>query len=507
LECFIGAGTLATSQTPDIYRASIDTADCVNDYAAYGLNVVGVKGGQANIVGINQLYSGSNPTGLCGTEPNVNFAYNGSTANGKIITWLWSNFSPFGPAPYGTKIAYVESAPNSAVFHILTWKAGEGKSSTAAASPTPNGSCTATSSCLVSLTFSTKFTSTYAGVDIDWRSDKGWVASDDGTIYQLSCVFTCPLNTTPQIEWSYKLPVAGTGGALPQPTTPAYDLNYQVIYIEDQLGETWAVNEVTPSIFAGPVMIGGGGCTTVNPPGRTGTPNPCTSNGGSYGLPYGAILDQSDSAYKFYTFTGNDGTPGASAVVSQMNRDFTGLVQAHIGLGSVGNTTTNVNINFPAWDNEFYQNLATGHMIICGTGTADTTPYLYSIGFSDWPQMDSTALQGPQRIPLPGIPCTPLTEVYNPNINLGGNPNDHDLLASGLVNATYGYVITDDITSEPALPLNFVQYPGGISGIWWDNVTTEPQASSIYFATLGKVSVGSCANEICAVKLTQLNLQ
>jgi hypothetical protein len=40
-----------------------------------------------------------------------------------------------------------------------------------------------------------------------------------------------------------------------------------------------------------------------------------------------------------------------------------------------------------------------------------------------------------------------------------------------------------------------------------DNTSTAGQASSVYFSTQGVVNVGSCNNQRCAVKLTQLNLQ
>ena len=33
--------------------------DCVRDYLAYGLNVAGALNGQANLLGINRLYSGA----------------------------------------------------------------------------------------------------------------------------------------------------------------------------------------------------------------------------------------------------------------------------------------------------------------------------------------------------------------------------------------------------------------------------------------------------------------
>ena len=502
----LGAGTVQASQYPAIYTASMTNADCVNDYVAFGLNVPGVTGGQANLVGVNQLYSGSNPTGICGTAPHVNWAYNGSTAGGKILLspvigyYDWSVLK-------GTKIAYVESTGHSSIFHVLTWKAGEGTSALTAAKPVTVGSCTTTSSCLTSLTVSSTSSASFGYPMVDWQSDKAWIGTDDGTIYQLSCTYTCALNTNPTIQWSYKLPVKGTGGAPPVPTAVGYDLNKHYVQVSDTLGEMWVLNVAgaTPVLLAGPYMVGGGGCTTTNPPGRTGTANPCTANGGSYALG-GYIEDQ--SVFKYYMWTGNDGVAGASADLVQSNDDLTDIIRIPIGVGSVGNTTTNVDIAFPDFDHAWWSNSTSSHMYICGTGTSDTTPFLYTIGFSNWPEMDRTSVQAPfPQIPLAGIPCSPLTEIYNPNINLGGNVNDHDLLASGLIDPTYGYIVTTDISNGAAqeITLNYVQYPGGISGITWDNISTQAQASSLYFATLR--NHGSCGTSVhCAVKLTQLNL-
>jgi hypothetical protein len=77
----------------------------------FPLDVAGVTGGQANIVIINELYSGS-PAGLCGTTPNVNWAYNGSTAGGTLGSAI--------PSLDGTMLAYVESTPSSSILHVLT---------------------------------------------------------------------------------------------------------------------------------------------------------------------------------------------------------------------------------------------------------------------------------------------------------------------------------------------------------------------------------------------------
>ena len=52
-----------------------------------------------------------------------------------------------------------------------------------------------------------------------------------------------------------------------------------------------------------------------------------------------------------------------------------------------------------------------------------------------------------------------------------------------------------------------MNYPGGVSGIVVDNTSAAAQASSVYFSTQGVVSVGTCVNSRCAVKLTQSGLQ
>jgi hypothetical protein len=504
----LGAGTLQTLQFPAIFTASQTTPSCTNDYIAYALNVPGVTGGQANLVGINNLYSGTNPTGQCGTAPTVTWAYNGSTAGGRILIWPDINFLDPG-VPDGSKIAYVETTTKSAILHILTWKAGEGTSANSAVAPTASGKCTATSDCLVSVTFSKSFPSTYGGVYVDWKSDKAWTSSDDGTVYEFSCAFTCPLNTNPIINWTFKLPVAGTGGSLPTPSIPAYDLNNKTINISDGLGELWILNEASPSVLYGPMMIGGGGCTVTNPPGRTGTPKPCTANGGSYGLPEGVIEDE--SVFKIYAWTGNNGVVGASATVTQMNRDLTDPIVAHIGYGSAGNSTTNVDIHFPAFDHGWETDTpSTAHIYFCGTGSTDTTPFIHSIGFeAAWPNMDSTSVSDSAALgPSAGIPCPPLSELYNPTINLGNSDADHDLLVAGLMSSTAGDIETIDISpaggAADEIPLNTVSYKGGTSGVTWD-VFQGAQASSLYFATLQTNS--SCGGTFCAVKLTQEGLQ
>lgn len=495
----LGAGVVAANMYPAKFSFDVNGApDCVQDYVVFGLNVAGASGGQANLVGINRLYSGPAPRLCNNNNPLVNWAYNGTTVAGGAV-----RTSP-SLSLDGTKVAYVESTATRTIFHVLTWRAGEGTSATTAVNPTANGACTVATSCLKSLTLSATVTDTFSSPWVDFATDKGFVGSDDGRIYRISCVFTCALNSNPTIDWTFTLPVAGTGGATPRPNGPVYNSPYGTLFVGDQLGEVWVIqaNGPVPTLFAGPVMVGGGGCTTTNPPGRTGTPAPCTPTGNGFGIPDSVLLDASGASERILVFSGNDGTVGASAAVVQMTQNLANLVRVHVGLGGL-------DIHTGAFDNNYWGiTPSTGRLFMCGTGAANTNPFHYWIGFSAYPVIDSVPTGSLQRIGVAGVLCTPYTEFFNPNIDLGGVPGHHDLLVSGLVDPTNGYVITNDIsTGSFANALNFVAYANGISGVVIDNNSTSGQTSSVYFSTLTTANVGTCANQRCAVKLTQASLQ
>ncbi len=503
----LGAGIVAPNMYPAKYSFDINaTPSCANDYVVFGLNVAGATPGQANLVGVNNLYSGSNPR-LCAANPTVNWAYNGSTSAGSVLT------SPVLSLD-GKRIAYVESAAGATVFHVLAWKAGEGSAATTTVTPTLNGACTGTvanptSSCLKSVTVSAAATATLASPWVDYQTDKAFVGTDDGKIYRISCVFACALNTQPAVDWTFTLPVAGTGGAAAKPNGPVYDFPSGRLFVGDQLGELWGINAggASPSLNAGPVMIGGGGCTAAHPPGRTGTGADCTASGGSFGIPDSVIMDSTSASQRIFAFSGNDGTSGASAVVAQLKMDLSGLVRVHVGLGSVANNTSNVDIHSGAFDNNYFgATPANGRLFVCGTISSDTSAAFYWIGFTAYPTMNSTPTGSIARGTTAGNPCTPITEIFNPNVNFAGG--DHDIVISGVVGASpNGVLRTDDISTGVITGiLSGVNYPGGVSGIIWDNVSTSGQASSVYFSTLTTSNTGSCGGNRCAVKLTQLGL-
>jgi hypothetical protein len=96
------------------------TPNCGNDFVVFALNVAGTTGGQANLVGLNQLYRGTG--GLCGMgSARVNWGYNGSTAGGKVLTSP-GDFTGWDENRLRGKRRRIDR------LHVLTWVAGQGTS-------------------------------------------------------------------------------------------------------------------------------------------------------------------------------------------------------------------------------------------------------------------------------------------------------------------------------------------------------------------------------------------
>jgi hypothetical protein len=121
--------------------------------------------------------------------------------------------------------------------------------------------------------------------------------------------------------------------------------------------------------------------------------------------------------------------------------------------------------------------------------------------------------------------CSPSTEVYNPTGGVAGAPIDllffsvqtQAIPCETDLNAepAGGCLMSFDLTAADATPTLFptlsAELPesGGTSGIVVDNVSTEGQASSIYFTPLGALAdagTDTCATTGCAVKATQNGL-
>ena len=103
-------GYVPQNQFPAKYRFDVAAESCNSDYVVLGLTLT--SGTQANLVGINNLYTEATPQCNSGS-PWVAFAYNTVTQTGGQI-----KTSP-ELSTDGTKVAFVESTAGASYFHVL----------------------------------------------------------------------------------------------------------------------------------------------------------------------------------------------------------------------------------------------------------------------------------------------------------------------------------------------------------------------------------------------------
>jgi hypothetical protein len=421
--------------------------DCTNDYVVFGLATSGVTGGRANLVAYNNLYSDTvSGGGLCdppigpGSGPNVLFAYNITTTatTGRIVT------SPILSLD-GKKIGFVESIPGTpptAVFHVLTWTAGQGTIASAAA-PTS----------MRSVPFSLAAYDSASSPWIDYSADIVYVGSDNGLVYKITGVF----HGTPMLSGS---PWPVQAGIL-HLTSPVLDSVRGALMVGSANGNLYRIDTAT-GVLSGALLVGAGASSGIVAP---------------------PIVDVTNGTT--FVVSANDGT---SAVLVEANTDPLFLMsKGQIGKGAASPGGTALNIHSPAVSNLYFNTPASGVIRVCGTGPLDATPYQYAFEFTGITMHTSPSLH--QQIPTnpansTAARCAGFTEFFNPNV---GGGTDY-----------FFFGLTKDCTAPggdggcvaeftDAAPLTILTMPviGGPSGIIVDNYSTDTQASSIYFTAEG----------------------
>jgi hypothetical protein len=407
---------------------------CQNDYVVFGLDGAGTTGGSANLVAFNNLYAG--PGGVCGAAPTVLFAYNITTVpGGHFLT------SPV-LSQNGTKIAFVEGvggAIPSAIFHVLTWTAGQGGISSAA---DPGAAMT-------SLPFAPTNTDTASSPWVDYGADIAYVGADDGKIYKITGVF----KGTPTLAGGV-WPVTVSAGL--HLTPPVLDSRLGLLMVGSANGSLYQINTAT-GVLAAPLAIGN----------KAASPN--------HGILAPPIVDVTNGTT--FVVSSNDGTSGV--LVEADTATLTELARARIGQASASKTA--VNLYQPAFSDSYFTTPSSGVVRLCGTGDADITPFQYAFGFTGRTMHTAPAFKQ-QLVTSTAARCTGWTEFFNPNIGVGGTDFfffglDQDCTAPGLGPAD-GCVVSRT-TDSPIL--NKATITGGPTGIVVDNFSTAGQASSIYF--------------------------
>ena len=424
---------------------------CSNDFVAIGIAANPTSGGQANIVGVNNLYSTSPASAApnCTTNgPTVMFAY--ASGTGEVPASLTISLN-------GTQLAYTENlTTGSSYFHILTigTTGSNGTSPTNAVLPGTGNNAVDKSVLLSPDDGVTNQSSTsdpfivYTNNDV---SDVAYVTTyssagaGSGYLYKISNVFNGI--ATPTIVWS--VPINAI------PSTPVYDTGSNSVFFTDSMGRIdYVVDSGTsPSVVYGPIVASG--TTSLNP----------------------VIVDNS-SQYIYASFNTN----GTNAIVVQAPTDLASSVSVAVGTGN----TTYTGPYGVEFNNAWHTGMGTPLMYVVGTGSG-TTPTLYSVGFNGSGLMNGTPDGTTAALTTGPADASPITEFYNPTMA-------KDFLFVGVTNnctattngGTAGCVMALDITAGfPTVNAGTTSLAaaGGTSGIIIDNDSSIPQASSIYYAT------------------------
>jgi hypothetical protein len=460
------------------------TPDCTNDYVVVGIPALAVAGTQANIVGYNNLYTGSGSGNVCtGTGPNVKFAY--ATSNGGEVP------ASVSISESGQKLAFVEDLfptsadPNgSSYFHVLTPGSGAEGTNPTTGSVTPgSGSSNATDYTVPLQTSGVNQSSTTAPF-IDYANDAAYVTTytwtgtgtGSGYLYKIAPVFTSTATNLPQIVWS--VPISNA-----VPSSPVFDVNTSKVFFTDSSGNIDFVMDNGTTASGITSLLVASGSTSENP-----------------------VTIDATNGYVFATFN-NSSTN--NAVVVQAPESLLSFVSVPVGTGNLLFAGP-YNVDF---SNAWYGGSGTPLVYVAGKGSG-TVPTLYSVGFTGSVMNASVATSTPLASGGNGIAdASGVTEFYNTNTStdylfVGV---DNNCIATTL-GGTGGCVMSLNITGGfPTVSATSIAFPaqGGTTGIIVDNDGTGGQASNIYYAARDGITPSSFAGTGAAtlVKATQAGLQ
>jgi hypothetical protein len=503
-------GYVPANQFPAKYGFTASAESCTTDYVVFALTVT--SGTQANLVGINNLYTEATPP-CNGGSPWVSFAYNTVTQTGGQI-----RTSPV-LSEDGTKVAFVESTSTGSYFHVLvlpnpvpTPGASPAQIGTVLSPQTPT-SCTAptTAGCMTTLAIENTATNTNSSPWVDYSADTAYVGADNGLMYKIAPVFR---SGAPTLVSNSDWPVTVSTQTHKVLTGPVEDWNAGRIFIGDSQGYLYAVSMNSPAktyaaqIAVGWVENGGAGTGIVDPPiVVTDSASPTTD--------------------QVFAFTGCSEVIGIGGAVSQIAANFatgntlTTSNTVDLGSGSGDGDCTGGNVHQGTFDNAFWVNGTTsGHMIACGfvNGSAakpliPSNPQMYFFPFASH-LITSTGSSTFVVDTTVGDACSPVTEFYN---------GTTDRIFFGAGGTTTGHLQSSTVTSSMTTPActgsataSCVTAPsalGATSGIVVDNKMSNGGAN-IYLTPLAVGSVngqkcnvtGGVTNPHCAIKLTQAGL-
>jgi hypothetical protein len=418
---------------------------CTNDFLVIGIPANPASGGQANIVGVNNLYSSPGASGYCPTSgPTVKFAY--ASGSGQVPDSVTISLT-------GAQIAYVENLlTGSSYFHVLTigTTSNEGASATAAVVPGAGGSNAMDQRVLLSPDGGATNQSSTNSVFVNYANDTAYATTysrarnGSGYLYKIGNVFNG--SAAPTIIWS--VPINAV------PSTPVYDSVSNKVFFTDSNGRIDYLTDTgaSPSVVYSAVLAAGD--TAVNP-----------------------VTVDSTNQMVYATFNSN----GTNAIVVQAPTNMASTVQVPVGAAN----TTYAGPYEPDFNSAWYTGFGTPLMYVAGTGTG-TLPTLYSVGFNGSGVMNSSA--GAKAALATGTAdSSPVTEYYNTSLQkdyifVGVTNNCIATSGGGAAGCVLSLDITDGFPTINA-DSTALAADGGTTGIVIDNNSSLSEASSIYYAT------------------------
>ena len=464
---------MAIGESPAKYSFNPGAPPSCSDFIVFSLKARPAVGGQGNLVALTNLYSGTSPTGFCGTLPTFLFSY-AIGSGGSLLSPVLSLD--------GKKVAWIENTTaNHAILHVTTWVAGQGTTATNSVAIGSGSSDVAVDytrlaypGCAASTNINTN-----SEIYVDYSTDAAFVGADNGILYHLKGIF----KGTPTFDFC--IPVNTTAGTAL--SGGVYDslLTPPVFFIADS--KKLYAYTVGPTSFTLKTTVTYGTGTLTGP---------------------GPVLDAFNNF--IYVFSANDTNGNTS--VTQFPTPLPS--SAVVPLGPASSNTYPI-LFYGAFDQKYLTNGPKGAkstLYSCGTDPTTTTAQdLYAIGFiaatgvmNTTPVMPANKNVNPPNGTANGT-CSPITEFYD-------GTTDRIFVGMGQHSANSGanivqmWNVTTQLTSANTTPTASASpYVGGPSGLVIDNnANATPQAESVYFSTLVCAGANACgANNCCAVKLTQ----
>jgi hypothetical protein len=391
----------------------------------------------------------------------------------------------------GTKVAWVDNA-NPALLHVTTWKSGEGTNATTGSVAidveTTPGNCTAGESCDVTVNYTDASTTgctanssinSNSNLYVDYPSDNGYIAANNGVLYQISDVF----RGTPTLTFCTTFTTT-TGTNI---GSPVYDPLNNTVYVSDGI-----------KVYG--YTVGATSFTATSPASYT------YANAGLSST--GPVLDAFGGF--IYAFSNNDNQAGNKTSVTQILTSLASGV--NVNLGPQFGAYAGIPLYYGTFDNNYYvYGAAYGSnpastLYTCGTDSTKTyNQDLFAVSFNPSTGVANTATVMSNNNNVNGgaaagtsqataVTCSPLSEFYDPTPTPTGS--DRLFVASGTVGAATGpnlvqmWNINTQLTNtsgtggtEPTWTDEATGYLGGSSGITMDNISTDTGAESIYFGT------------------------